>query len=191
MMKFLVYIKHHLTFIWRIVEIINSFIIGILKGKVLSQLRQGGAFSKNIKVFKEEQVDDLYHFFEEQSEEYLEYFRPHDFNKKTLKRIANENNYLAFCFYDEGKMTGYCFLRLFFNGKAFTGLISHQNYQGQGLGKKMIKVLFEAADQLGVEVFSTISKDNKGSLKSHAAVRPYEVVKELPNDYLMLRFPKK
>lgn len=196
MIKLLVYIKHHFTFIWRIVECFNSVAVGLRYQSSLKEIRAGfGLRSLGNDVqcswFNQSSINDLVLFFETQKEEHFDFFRPHKFDKASLERIAKENNYLAFCFYNEGKVVGYCFLRLFFTGKAFTGLISHQNYQGKGLGKQMIKVLFEVADILDIEVYSTISKENVGSLKSHAAIRSYKIEKNMPNNYLMLKFNKK
>ncbi len=194
MIKFLVYIKHHLTFIWRLVEIINSIIIGILYSKKINQLDKEQIKINDqflSKMLSDNDILKLYEFFKEQPSEYFDFFKPHNFDKKTLLRISKENNYLAYCIYDNDKIVGYCFLRLFFTGKAFTGLITHKDYQGKGLGKIMLKILFDSADILGFKVYSTISKDNIASLRSHAAVRSYVVEKELPNDYLMLKFDKK
>ena len=45
------------------------------------------------------------------------------------------------------------------------------------------------ASLAGLRARSTISRQNPASLRSHEAVAKFEIVAELPNDYLLIEFP--
>lgn len=94
MIKLLVYIKHHLSFIWRIVELINLRFITLRYADKIKRI--GSTINSHdrlfdYKVLSQSEVDDLSVFFKEQPEEYFDFFRPHKFDKKTLVGIVNIN----------------------------------------------------------------------------------------------------
>ncbi len=195
MIKLLVYIKHHLTFIWRIVELINSILVRILwshkfrKIPIICGVLSVGT-KYNYRILELGDIESLHYLLNNQNKDYLNYFSPHKTDLKTLKKIVKNYNYLTFGCFDGDKLVGYFFLRLFFTRRAFIGRLVDENYQGKGIAKQMSKLLYAVADEIDFPIYSTISKKNIGSLKSHQSVRKYTVVKELKDNYLLIKFDK-
>jgi hypothetical protein len=59
---------------------------------------------------------------------------------------------------------------------------------GLGIGKFLSRFLYWQGYLLKFQPCSTIHVDNMASLKSHAAVRPYNIVAKLPNGFQLIRF---
>ncbi len=57
-----------------------------------------------------------------------------------------------------------------------------------GVSKREAKDGLQAS-KAGLRARSTISRDNPASLRSHEAVAKFEIVADLPNDYLLIEFP--
>lgn len=90
--------------------------------------------------------------------------------------------------FDDQQLIGYCFLRCFFNKRAFRGKIVDVKYQGRGIAKQMGNLTTEICQLLKFRLFATISKDNVRSMASSRAVNRVKIVKELPNDYLYVEY---
>ena len=84
------------------------------------------------------------------------------------------------------RLVGYFFLRCFFIGKAFHGLITDREFVNQGLGTSMWKISMEICRQLGIRMYATISIFNLPSLKSASNATKVRVVERLENDFILI-----
>ena len=192
MIKLLVYIKHHLSFVWSFVEWLNaivfSFLYGHRLGENLNKLleKYKGKFSYRLLG-----CNDMYalsDFFSKQPEEAFTFFKPHAFDVCSLKKKNRDHAFLMIGVFENKQLVGYCFLRCFFNKQAFRGKIVDVKYQGRGIAKEMGSLTTEISKLLGFRLFATISKDNVKSIASSKAVNKVRIVKELPNDYLYVEY---
>ena len=67
-------------------------------------------------------------------------------------------------------------LKLAPTGSAFIGLLVGPAHTGKGLGRFIVEYLYWQASLAG--------------LRSHQAVADFAVIAELPNDYLLIEFPR-
>ena len=93
---------------------------------------------------------------------------------------------MAYIVKDGDYPVGYFFLRSFFFGKAYLGKIVDHDHQGKGIGKMMCLCAMDIASALGLRMFETISRDNLSSLYSTQNVLVTRIVKEMPDNYLMI-----
>jgi len=191
--KLLMYIKHHFSVIWSLIDFANRTILNLfyrkkikLVKKQYSELCNIGVFS--FKLLTSDDVDSLKKLFLSMNKEYLKYFKPHKTDRKSLSKIINNKSFIPLGFFYKEELIGYFFLRLFCNKRAFIGRLVSEKYKGKGIAKKMAEILYQISDIIGFNVYSTISKNNIASLKSHASVREYTIIKKLPNDYLLIKF---
>lgn len=193
MTTILIYIKHHLPFIWAFVEYINSFLFRQLyKGRLkdvynrYSQNRDDWKYS--IRILKLEDMNALSEFFIAQPEQSFKYFRPHQFDYRSLVKKNKDKSFIMIGVFHAEKIIGYGFLRCFFNGKAFRGKIVDIEYQGQGVAKQIGSVLTDMAALMHLRLFATISKDNVKSISSSRAVNKIRIVKDLPDNYIYVEY---
>ena len=127
-------------------------------------------------------------FFERQPDEAFLFFKPHEFDKKSIKRLQQNKAFLAYVLIDSSNdnISGYCFNRSFFHGKGFRGRIVDIDYRGKGLGTSMNRILNEVGFGIGLRLFETVSKDNVASYRSALSASNVRVVKELPHNELYL-----
>lgn len=135
-------------------------------------------------------VDALHAFLGEQPEEWLRYFRPHGFDRAALCRVLGSDAFLNYGLFVGDHPVGYALLKVAPTGSAFIGLLVHPRFGGLGLGKFIVAFLYWQASLAGLRARSTISRTNPASLRSHDAVSDYRIVAELPNDYIMIEFPR-
>ena len=136
----------------------------------------------------EEDLETLFDFLHDQNPEQFKYFKPHSFEKHSLKRLFKNPSNLLFGVFDQNKLIGYFFLRCFINKKCFTGRFVEKRYQNQGIGKKMGKILLAIAWSSNFRIFGTASKENMKSLKSYQAINNYHILSELKNNYIFFEF---
>lgn len=195
MVKLLIFIKHHFSFIWSFVELINSMIFHILYGNIKKKAVDKALPSEykgfEYRLLYENDIDDLAEFFKNQPESAYEYFKPHSFDIATLKRKLSDNSFIMMCVLSEGRIVGYFFLRCFFNRKAFRGKIVDNTFQGKGISKQMAVVTTRICETMRFRQFETLSKDNIASLASTEAVNRVEIINELSDNYIFIEcFPK-
>lgn len=121
---------------------------------------------------------------------YLHFFRPHGFDRRSLDEVIRSKAFLNYGLFVDNKIVAYGLLKVSPAGSAFIGLLVHPAYGGLGLGRFIVEYLYWQASLSGLQTRSTISRANPASLRSHQAVADFEVVAELPNDYIMIEFPK-
>ena len=182
-------LRDKLSWLWNIIEWINSVLFSLRYGKKL----KGFSFSTvpaeyDIVPIKNISTERMVAFFAQQPEEAFTYFRPHGFDKKSIKRLQRNKSFLGYVLIDKGNdnIAGYCFNRCFFHGQGFRGRMVDVNYRGKGLGTAMNKILNEVGFGIGLRLFETVSKDNVASYRSALSASNVQVVKEMPNNELYL-----
>ena len=173
-------------------EKVNSTLFSLLYNKldtITSEVlknysKEGFIFSK----LEETDINDLIDFRKRQEDGYLIYFDPHPFNKETIERLLKHRSYSLMKIQEKssGKIVGYFFLRCFFIGKAFHGLITDNKYVNQGLGTSMWDISMKICDRIGLRMFATVSKHNIPSLKSASNATQIQIKEQLDNDFLLI-----
>lgn len=180
-------LKDTFPFIWTVVEKINEYLFVLRYGKKLRKIEEGhdcGDFS--FRRLRKNDCEDLVRFFSDQPAEAFKFFNPHKFDKKSVDKILKNRSYLAFGVFDGSNIIGYCFLRSFFMGKSYFGKIVDYRYRGKGVAKCMSVKAVNTAVKLGIHMYGSISKDNESSFYSAKSALDIKVIKELPNNYLLV-----
>lgn len=183
------FLRDKLSWLWNLVECINSWLFSIRFGKKL----KGFSFAElptgyMVAPMKDVPTDKMVAFFSCQPEEAYEYFRPHGFDLKSIKRLQRNRAFLGYVLLDSenGNIAGYCFNRCFFHGVGYRGRMVDVAYRGKGLGTTMNKLLNEVGFGIGLRLFETVSKDNVASYRSALSASKVRVVKEMPHNELYL-----
>lgn len=197
MAAFFIFIKHNVPFIWNIVEWLNCILFkcrypqlykiaeDILKTTTLSN------FSCSCVDFND--LNDLSRFLEHQSKEYVKYFNPHKFDYSTLRRLCKDHSFLMMKVVNEtdGNICGYFFLRCFFTGRAFHGLIVDSSVRGLGIGTSLWLTSMRICNAAHLRMFATISIHNNASLYSCKKANDVIEEKKLSEDYILMEFKLK
>ena len=192
MTAILIFIKHHIPFIWNIVEYINSQLFYILYRKQLEFLGEKYSQSKDsVRILRIEDMVALSEFFNKQPADSFEYFKPHAFDYNSLVKKNKDKSFIMIGVFSNNEIIGYGFLRCFFNGKAFRGKIVDISHQGHGIAKQIGSVLTDMATLMHLRLFATISKDNVKSISSSSAVNKIKILKELPDNYIFVEYLRK
>jgi L-amino acid N-acyltransferase YncA len=187
----LIWTKHHCQFVWRIIEVCNVFLLGLCFGRKLKNVQ--GSYNRQeaaigyFRALGESDAEEVFELLQRVTEEEKVFFNPHDFDITKINKILRSRGYMTFGFFSQEKLAGYFFLRLFFVKKAFIGRYVERSFRGKGVGKEISRFLCDLGKDLGFKVYSTISKDNLASLGSHRSTVCMEVVKELPNNYVLVK----
>lgn len=197
MISLLIRIKHHIPFLWQAAEGVNSFLGGIrYKGlkkeseRVLSNFRMEG-FS-----FSAVNVDDIKPIIlmrNSQRPPYIKNFNPHDFIEAKFHSMLANNAYSLMKVTREGtdEIVGYFFIRSFFVGKAFHGLLTDEKFTNQSIGTSMWKISMEICRNQGLRMFATMSENNRASFRSAQKATDIEIVRNLDNNYLLIECRQK
>jgi hypothetical protein len=194
--RLLLFIKHHLGFIWNIIDRINGIFFLLIYGKRLDRVLPdvfAEADSKGL-VYRKLYSDDihpLHDLIAAQQPEDLAYFNPHSFTIEALRRQVQKPAFLMMGVFDGEKLAGYFFLRFFVNKKCFVGRLIEREYRGKGFGSVMNFIMYETAWRMGFRCLSTISRNNTAVMKAHSRNPNIVVLKELSNDYLLVEFVRK
>ncbi len=189
MVKFLVWLKHHLSFIWCFIEKINSWLFKLIYGrKVATCSFPNQVNDVKFKILSQNDMEDLAVFFSKQPKSSFQFFKPHGFDISSLKKKQKDPAFMMIGCYKNNELAGYAFLRFFFNKQAFRGKIVSPKFQGQGLAKQMGILTTQICQQLNFRLFATISRDNIKSIASSKAVNDIRIVKELPDNYLYVEY---
>jgi len=183
------FLRDKLSWLWNFVECINAWLFSLRYGKNLKVF----AFSElptgyEVTPMRNVPTDKIVDFFSCQPEDAYTYFRPHQFDGKSIKRLQRNSSFLGYLLLDKanGNIAGYCFNRCFFHGQGFRGRMVGMEYRGKGLGTAMNKLLNEVGFGIGLRLFETVSKDNVASYRSALSASKVKVVKEMPHNELYL-----
>lgn len=192
MVSGLISFKRRFPWIWRGVEGVNG---------MLFRLRYSGFSRVAIEVLKEyapegfsfslatpDDASSLSRFLMEQPEDSFCYFRPHNFDEKTIHRLIKGSSFLVMKVTGEGggDIRGYFFLRCFFTGRAFAGLIVDSESRNKGLGSVIWSACVAICQRTGLRMFATIDEKNLPSLKSCDNGTEIVARKKIYDDYLLL-----
>lgn len=188
-------IKERFGFIWDFIEWVNATLFCITHKKQLKTLPavlSECSSEYKFRLAEPSDVDALVKFFANQPEEAYEFFKPHDFDAKAIKKVVNNKAFQTIIVCHEQVIVGYFFLRCFINGKCFRGKIVDKNWQGKGIAKQMGIVMTKVSQTLGMRMFGSISPENYASLASAKASNEIKIHQTLENGYYYIEFlPKK
>lgn len=193
MERFLLFIKHNVRFLWRIIEWGNGILFSLIYRSRLEEVLRG-VFEEvtdsryNFRKLAQADINGLHLLLNSQDEGDLDYFKPHRFDIKSLERQLKIPSFLMMGAFDGEKMAGYFFLRFFANKKCFVGRLTDKDYRGKGIGRTMNRIMYETAWRMGFRCLSTISRNNTLVMKAHAENRNMVVLKELAGDYMLVEF---
>lgn len=193
----LISLKKHCTLIWRFIEFINAQLFNLLHPSmyetVYNMLQDHVEAQNRFSLLEKEDVGLLNEFFEKQPEKALTYFHPHKFDKSTLERLLRNKAFIMMKVTDkcEGKIVGYFFLRCFFIGRAFHGLIVDESARGKGIGTAMWMLSSRICQKERLRMFATISADNLSSLASCKRGTDAHIIEHLSGNYLLVECKKR
>ncbi|HQP76798.1 MAG TPA: hypothetical protein PL069_05275 [Saprospiraceae bacterium] len=193
MEKLLLFIKHNLSAIWAIIEWGNSVLFTMIYSTTLERIlpKVFKEFRHDTYTFRRLIPDDseqLYELIKEQPVDDLEFFHPHAFDLRSIKKQFNVRAFLMMGVFEGSSMIGYFFLRFFANRKCFVGRLIDKNHRGRGIGDVMNKIMYNIAWRMNFRCLSTISRNNKLVMHSHSRNSHIKVIKELQADYLLVEF---
>lgn len=190
---FLVYLKHNLPFVWKLVAFVNSLLFSILH-KTRFQKATNMVIKEHALqgfVFREigkGDLPELEWLLASQSPQRVAFFKPHDFHARALLKAYNDPAFLMMGVFDGSRMAGYFFLRCFWNRKCFVGRLIDEPFEGKGIGRVMNDIMYHISWEAEFHCLSTISKNNRPVMRSHAKNPHLKILSELPNDYLLVEF---
>lgn len=186
-------LRDKLSWLWNIIEWINSCFFSLRYGSRMKNFAFTGIpEGYEVKAMRDIPTEEMVSFFKQQPEEAYEFFHPHGFDAKSVKRLQRNRSFLAYVLRDKtnGRIAGYCFNRSFFHGVGFRGRMVDIDYRGKGLGIAMNKMLNEVGFGIGLRLFESVSKDNVASYRSALSASNVRVVKEMENNELYLEIVK-
>lgn len=171
-----------MPWIWEGVEVFNA----ILCGWKIGRGRLERCMVDGVRIADINDAGRLADFFARQPEESYKWFRPHGFDKETMRKLLSRKSYIIYVLEEEGNMIGYAFLRCFMNGKCFLGKMVDVNHQGKGVCTKLCEVGMDIAQKTGFRMFESINKENIGSMKASQKACDVIVVEELDNGDVLI-----
>jgi hypothetical protein len=195
LVRILIYTKHHLSFIWNLIEGLNAFLFRLMHGRrfksvVPNVIHYFGLPGYNFRQLVTNDLPALNSLLNKQSPGRLDYFKPHGFDVKSLQKVYKNPSFLMMGAFKGPQLVGYFFLRCFWNRKCFVGRLIDQPYEGKGIGRIMNNIMYNIGWSMNFRVLSTISKNNHLVMRSHSGNKTMRVLKELPNDFLFVEFVK-
>ena len=189
MIECLVSFKHRHPGAWSAVESVNGALFRLRYGKAESTaemvLKDCTAAGCSYSLVAEEDLPLLEQFLFRQDEDNLKWFRPHAFDIGTLKRLYRNPSFLMMkSASPEGQIIGYFFLRCFFIGRAFAGLIVDREWQNHGIGTQIWRAEAAVCNRLGLRMQATISRDNKPSMASCSKGTCMEEAETMEDGYI-------
>jgi hypothetical protein len=144
----------------------------------------------SFKKLKSVDIESLHHLINEQDTGDLKYFQPHGFDLNSLNSQLKNSSFLMMGAFEEKKLIGYFFLRLFVNKKCFVGRLIDKQYRGLGIGEVMNSIMYETAWRMGFRCLSTISRNNTAIIRAHSKNQSMVVLKNLQNNYILVEFKR-
>ena len=190
------FFRDKLPLVWDIIEFINSFLfymrfrkkIKLVEPVILSKYSE----KCGMKVVRLQDIpsDRLECFFTAQPSDAYDYFKPHKFDYKSLRRLQNNRSFLAYVLVDNNDIAAYLFIRSYFIGKGFRGRMVGIDYRGRGLGTLMNNLMNDIGFGIGLRLFETVSKDNIASYRSALSASKVKILEELEDNELYLEILK-
>ena len=192
----LIRLKHACPALWRVVEWGNSQLMALrysrLRDQAVVACRTIACPSQTEwSLVTPDDAPSLSAFLTSMPERLTAWFAPHPFDPATLRRMACGNSFVMFKVTHGGRIVGYHFLRCFFTGKAFHGLIVADDMAGRGIGTHMWALAADICQRLGLDMQATIHPDNIASLTSCRHGCDATIISTLSNGYLQVKGRKK
>lgn len=190
------FLRDRLPFIWDLIDLLNSWLFGLRYGSKRRAVesatleKYGKECNMKIVPMREVSTETLEKFFAAQPVEAYEFFKPHGFDAKSIKKIQRLNSFLAYIMLEGDAIAGYCFIRSFFMGKGFRGRMVGISHRGRGLGTLMNRMMNEIGFGIGLRLFETVSKRNIASYRSAMSASNVKVIEEMEDDDLYLEILK-
>ena len=189
-------IRHRLPFLWTFIESANAALFRLRYGRNLKLIPQIlSKYSDNdvsYSIADNNDAPKLALFFQRQPNEAFKYFRPHEFDEISIRKLIGNPSFIMIIAKCNSEIAGYSFLRCFANGKAFRGKIVDIDFRGRGLAKKIGFLTTEITSCLGLSLFGTISRSNISSMESSKSSNEIKILKELSDNYLLIQYlPKR
>lgn len=198
MISLFIRIKHHCPWIWQLVEQVNGWLFGLFYSDLaIKAVRILDGYTNRdfrFSLVSREDISPLSRFLNGVSAEHLACFNPHKFNEETFKRMFANKSFLMMKITQrnmDDPIVGYFFLRCFFMGKAFHGLLVDKNFCNQGLGTTMWALSMEICHTMGIRMFATVSSYNTASLRSVSKATHVRLVEKLADNYQLIECTKK
>ncbi len=162
-------------------EVAAAYCLASLNGTIINRMA-------NIRPLETSDIEAMSDFLAGLEDTHLKFFHPHGFDVQSLREVIISPAFLTYGLFLEGELVAYALLKLTPVGSAFIGRLVSPELNDLGIGRYLALYLYWQAQEVGVTPLSTISKSNMASLRSHEAAGDFKVVKELPNDFLLIRF---
>lgn len=193
MTRLLLYIKHRLPFVWRWIEWLNGLLFYWLECKsMIGHARQSTAEYTldgfGFRLVEKSDLTLLHDLLQRQRSGRLDYFRPHEFDLRSLTKALDNPAFVMFGVFADRQMVGYFFLRCFWNRRCFVGRLIDEPYEKRGIGRVMNQIMYQTAWRSGFRIFTTVSTENTLVMRSHANNPTARVRKRLANNFLLVEF---
>lgn len=193
MEKLLIFIKHRFGFLWKFIEWGNGLLFSILYYRSMERVlpsvfSETGDTDYTFRRLTLTDAEALHGLIASQEASDLQYFNPHGFDLPSIKKQFKKHAFLMMGSFDQGRITGYFFLRFFANKKCFVGRLIDREYRGKGIGNVMNSLMYGIAWRMGFRCLSTMSKNNSAVMHAHAKNASMIRLKELQNDYILVEF---
>lgn len=192
----LIRLKHACPALWRVVEWGNSQLMALryprLRDQAVAACRTIACLSQTEwSLVTPDDAPSLSAFLTSMPERLTAWFAPHPFDPSTLRRMACGNSFVMLKVTHGGRIVGYHFLRCFFTGKAFHGLIVADDMAGRGIGTHMWALAADICQRLGLDMQATIHPENIASLTSCRHGCDATIISTLSNGYLQVKCRKR
>jgi ribosomal protein S18 acetylase RimI-like enzyme len=127
----------------------------------------------NIRQFEAEDLPKIHAFFDQMGSESIKFFNTNDVNRKFAVKYLTEKNksIIRWLAEQNGLMIGYVFLWDIDTTLPWLGIAVHDDYKGQGIGKRLIEHANHWAEQNGKGgVILITAKDNERGQKLYEAM---------------------
>ena len=196
MIRFLVAFKRKFPWLWNRIESLNGSLFRLryrnmdrIAGKILGRV---DVASCRFSLLEQTDLPVLEALLAGQPEGYLSWFAPHRFDRETLDRLFRNPAFLMMKVTDpEGSMAGYFFLRCFFIGRAFAGLMVDHGWQNRGLGTAIWAACADICGEVGLRMQATVSTENIASMASCRKGTDCRTVQALEDHYLAVECKRK
>jgi ribosomal protein S18 acetylase RimI-like enzyme len=117
-----------------------------------------------------------------------DFFTPHSFSEETLRKIiarTEEGKDRGYIVFDKSRCIAYCYLWYFDTDFPLLGLGVTDDYQGMGLGRRLITIMLEdagKAGKAGVELTTDLDNDRAKALYESAGFETLGVVENIDGD---------